>query len=327
MSINVMENEYRVRAFLKDGSILDLTKAVTRLSWQEQAEEVAQRATLVLAQVKMDQGWLNGLLPICTAIQITANGAEAFSGIVWEWEYESSSERTITLTCYDRFIYAQNSKTFAYFPAGKTTQDIVTKICSDNGISCSYQWQSATHDKLLFRGNYIADQILDTLSDAQTRLGRRCVATFAAGTLTIQGEAYNQSIYIFHAAKSALGTAERITMDGLVTQVAIYGAESEDDRRQLEAIVPGKTEYGTLQDVVLMTSSSTLSQAKQDAQGILRENGTPKHTITLEAPDVPEVRKGWKICVEAGSLLGYYIVKGVTHNATDRRMTMELRVA
>lgn len=325
--MNVLENEYIVRAVLQDGSTLDLTPAVTRLSWQDPPEEVAQRAILLLAQVKTDKGWLNSLLPLCTVIQITANGTEVFSGIIWEWEYESSNSRVITLTCYDHFIYAQNSKTFAYFPDGKSTKDIVSKTCSDNGISCNYKWQSATHDKKVFRGTYIADQIMDTLEDARKRLGQRYVATFASGTLTIQGEAYNSDIYVFKATESAMGTTERMTMDGLVTQVAIYGAETKDDRRQLEAIVPGKTEYGTLQEVVLMSASSKLSQAKQDAQGILQEDGNPKRTCTAEVPDVPPIRKGWKVKMEAGSLLGYYIVKGVTHNATDRTMTMELRKA
>ena len=76
-----------------------------------------------------------------------------------------------------------------------------------------------------------------------------------------------------------------------------------------------------------MTSSSTLAEARKEAKSILQENGSPRRTITAEAPDVPEIRKGWKIRMEAGSLLGYYIVKGVTHNATERTMTMELRPA
>lgn len=324
--MNVRETEYIVRAILQDGSTLDLTPALARLSWQDPADEVARRANLTLAQVKTDKGWLNQLLPICTAIQITANGTEVFYGVVWEWEYESTNSRLITLTCYDHFIYAQNSKTFAYFPAGKTTKDIVSKICSDNGISCDYQWQSATHDKLVFRGAYIADQIMDTLDEARKRLGQRYVATFAGGTLTVQGEAYNKDVYVFKATESVMSTSERVTMDGLVTQVAIYGAEDSEDRRQLEAIVPGKTEYGALQEVVLMTASSKLADAKKDAQGILDENGEPGRTITASTPDVPFIRKGWKVKMEAGSLLGYYIVKGVTHNATDRTMTMELRL-
>lgn len=325
--MNVLDNDYRVTALLKDGTKLNLDSAITSLSWQDPTGEVAQRAVIKLSQVKTDRGWLNALLPLCTAIHISANGAEVFSGIVWEWEYTSGSNREISLTCYDHFIYAQNSKTFAYFPSGKSTKDIITSICSSNGIPLSYQWKSATHDKSTFRGANIADQIMDTLEDASMRIGSRPVATYAGGKLIIQGEAYNKPIYVFKASGSAVSTTERITLDGLVTQVAIYGAEDDNDRRRLETVVKGKTEYGTLQDTVFMTSSTTMAQAKEDAQGILWENGIPSRTITAEVPDVPQVRKGWKIRMEAGSLLGYYIVKGVTHNATDRTMALELKAA
>lgn len=325
--MNVLDTQYSVTAYLQDGSTMKLDPAITRLSWQDPAEEVSQRAVIVLAQTMTPKGWLNKLLPLCTAIKIFANGKPVFDGIVWEWEYESGSSREITLTCYDRFIYSQNSKTFAYFPQGTATKDIVSQICKDNGIPLSYLWKSATHDKTVFRGTYIADQILDTLDDARKLIGSRPVATYMGSTLTIQGEGYNNTIYVFKATQSAMSTQERMTMDGLVTQVAIYGAESDDDRRSLEEVVSGKTQYGTLQDVVFLSSSTTISQAKEEAKNILQENGSPKRTITAEVPDVPEVRKGWKIRMEAGSLLGYYIVKGVTHNATDRTMSLELRVA
>lgn len=325
--MNVLENSYSVKAILKDGSNLDLTPAVTRLSWQDPAEEVSQRATIKLAQVYTEKGYLNKLLPLCTAIFITANGAEVFRGIVWEWEYESSNSREITLTCYDHFIYAQNSKTFAYFPEGKSTKDIISAICADAGISLSYKWSSATHDKTVFRGSFISDQILETLTKAKRRIGGEPVATFEKGTLTIRGEAYNSSVYVFRGADNAMATHERVTMDGLVTKVAIYGAEDEDDRRQIEAVINGKTEYGTLQDIVLMTSSSTMEEAKKEAQTILEEDGYPRKTITADVPDVPEIRKGWKVRMEAGSLLGYYIVRGVTHDATARSMTLELKNA
>ena len=53
------------------------------------------------------------------------------------------------------------------------------------------------------------------------------------------------------------------------------------------------------------------------------EHGTLAHIDGIP----PEIRKGWRVRMEAGSLLGYYIVKGVTHNATDRTMSMELRAA
>lgn len=323
--MNVLENTYSVTAILQDGSTIVLDPAVTDLGWQDSTDEVAQRASITLAQTKTSKGWLNSLLPLCTGIQITANGNAAFDGVVWEWEYESSNRQNITLSCYDRFIYAQNSKTFSYFPTGKSTKDVVSKICSDNGIECDYQWESATHDRIVYRGTTIADQIMDAIHKAELLLGKRAVVMFEGSKLVVRGEAYNTPVYVFTADANTESTTERMTMDGLVTQVAIYGAEDKEDRRKLESIVPGKTEYGTLQDVVLMTSSSTKAQADAEAQGILTENGEPDHAASATTADVPEIRKGWKVKMNAGSLIGYYIVKGVTHDATERKMTMELR--
>lgn len=326
MSINVQKNTYTVTAILKDGGTLDLTPATIQMSWQDPAEEVAQRATLRLAQLKLAQGYLNSLLPLCTMIIITANGAEVFRGKVWEWEYSSSNSREIGLMCYDDYAYAANSTIFSYFPPGKSTKDIISTICGEAGIPLDYKWQSATHDKTVSRGSdTIADQVADALEAARLKVGGHPVATFANGTLTIQEEGYNSDVYAFKATDSAMNTRERMTMEGLVTQVAIYGAESEDDRRQVEAVVPGKLEYGTLQKVILRSSSSSLSDAKSEAQNILKQRGEPRRTISARVPDIPPVRKGWKVHMEAGSLLGDYIVLGVTHDATTRTMSLELR--
>ena len=42
------------------------------------------------------------------------------------------------------------------------------------------------------------------------------------------------------------------------------------------------------------------------------------------APDLPFLRKGDKVIVEAGTLIGYYIVSSVMHDATNRIMVMEV---
>lgn len=328
MAVNVRENTYAAKAILKDGSTIDLTPALVQLSWQDPTEEVAQRAVLRLAQVKTAKGYLHTMMALCTLVIITANGAERFRGPVWEWEYESSNkDRLITITCYDQFIYAQNSKTFAYFPSGKSTKDIVSTICGGAGIPLSYEWESTTHAKASFRSNSIADQILSTLEDAKRKLSSEPAVFFDRGTLYVKKEAYNSEVFVFDAAASAVSTSERLTLDRLVTKVAIYGAEDKEGRRKIETTVNGATQYGQLQDVVLRTSSMNLAQAKEEAAKILKENGKPQHTVTVEAPDVPQLRKGWKVRMNAGSLLGYFIVLGVTHNGSERSMTMELKRA
>ena len=325
--MNIKETIYTVEATLKDGSLLDVTPAIQSLQWQAPAEEIAQRATMVLAQTQTKRGLLHSLLPLCTLLVIKANGTEVFRGVVWEWEYTSGTTQNITLTCYDHFIYAQKSKDFAYYAAGKGTKDIISDICSKNGIKLNYQYESIKHAKISYRANTIADQILNTLNEAKRQLKTEPVAIFDKQTLIIRPRGQNKDVYVFEAAKNAVQTTERFTLDKLVTKVVVMGKEDKEGRRKVEATVTGDTSYGTLQDVVYRDGDDTIAAAKAEAQKIIDEKGKPDHIISAEAPDVPFIQKGDKVKMAAGSLVGYYYVKGITHSAHDRMMTMELEVA
>ena len=128
----------------------------------------------------------------------------------------SGSRREITLTCYDHFIYAQNSRTYRHFPGrGKSTKDILSALCSDAGIPLSYDFGSAVHDKTVYRRNAVADQIMDALDTAKKRLGKTPVTFFDKGTLYVKNEGYNKDIYVFKAAGVRMSTSERMSMDGL----------------------------------------------------------------------------------------------------------------
>lgn len=206
-------------------------------------------------------------------------------------------------------------------PGGMTLKDTTTDVPAD-AVRLTARCPGSRSFKITIReklGEDTAREFLVTEGDIV-----RETLTFAASA---DGEvdgllaAVNSRSSYFTAEK-----AEDYAGTGKLALVAVYGAEDQEDRRQLEAVVPGRTEYGILQEVVLLQASSRLSDAKKDAQGILAENGAPRHTITAKTPDVPCIRKGWRVRVEAGSLLGYYIVKGVTHNATDRTMVMELQL-
>lgn len=324
--MNIKDTIYTVEATLKDGSNLDVTPAVQSLQWQAPAEEIAQRATIVLAQTKTKKGLLHSLAPLCTLIVIKANGTEVFRGVVWEWEYSSGSAQDITLTCYDHFIYAQRSKSFSYYAAGKGTKELISDLCGKNGIKLDYKYESIKHAKIVYRSAAVSDQILDTLDEAKRQLKTAPVALFDKQTLIIRPKGQNKDVYVFEAAKNAVQTTERMTLDKLVTKVVVMGKEDKAGRRKIEAAVAGDTRYGVLQEVVYRDGDDTIAAAKAEAQKIIDERGKPDHIISVEAPDVPFIQKGDKVKMAAGSLVGYYFVKGVTHSAHDRMMTMELEV-
>lgn len=60
---------------------------------------------------------------------------------------------------------------------------------------------------------------------------------------------------------------------------------------------------------------------------MLDENGKPKETATVQAPDTPPVRKGDMVHLAVGALNGFYIVKSVQHDADSGKMTMQVEKA
>ena len=91
----------------------------------------------------------------------------------------------------------------------------------------------------------------------------------------------------------------------------------------MEATLDGITRYGISQRIYVRGSDETLEAAKSAAQEILNEDGTIKKEITLQSPDVPVIRKGDRIELEAGLTKGSFYVKSVRHEADTCSMSME----
>lgn len=322
--MNVKENTYKLFATLQDGTIMDLTNAVEKLEWSDPNGELAQRASIKLAQVNTSVGLISSVLSLCVRLQIVANGEEVFEGLIWDWEYTSGSTKEFSVTGYDNMIYMQKSKDNNYFSNNQKTQTIVSSICKKHGITLKYNWGNYKHKKTVYRGQTIANQIIGTLEDAKYKIDKRYVVKYSKGALIIEYPGQNNDVYVFEG--EVIATSHKQSMDKLITKVLITGKESKSGKIPIKATVNGKTEYGVIQEMVSSTSTS-VSEAKAEAKVILKERGKPEETIRMDAPDIPTLRKGDKIKVKAGSLNGYYFVIGVTHNANDRIMNLELEVA
>ena len=61
-------------------------------------------------------------------------------------------------------------------------------------------------------------------------------------------------------------------------------------------------------------------------QQILNEKGKIEREVTIQSPDVPWIKKGDRVYVQAG-LNKYYYVLGIQHNADSHSMTMDLEAA
>lgn len=323
LEVDIVNIKYTVKALLNTGDILDLTGLCTSFSWGDDKGGIAQKADITLANTKIEQGYISDMICLCTKIYIYANDAEAFRGIVWEWDYTSATEKELSLTAYDNMIYMTQSKSDSYFSSGMSTQSIVESICREWNIPLSYTWESWEHGKVPLQGKTISNQITEVLDEAQTKLNSKYVAVMVKDTLEIRKKGSNQDIFVFHA-NNIMSTKNSFSLSNLVTKVLIVGKSEEEKRRPILETIDGKLEYGVLQEIVTKDTNKTLEDVRKEAENILKEKGEPEESIEVSAPDVPQIRKGDKIKVVAGNLSSYFFVEGISHNATDKTMDIEL---
>lgn len=321
--VDITKLKYSVKAFFSSGEVMDLTGLCTSLTWGEEKNSIAQKAEIKLANIKIDKGYISDLIELCTQIVIFVNEEEYFKGIVWDWSYTSALEKELSFTAYDKMIYLTQSKGNTYYSSGKSTQFLVEDICSQWGITIQYEWESWTHGKTPLKDMEISRQLTTILDEAQTKLDSKYVMLFEKDTLIIRKKGSNADIYYFHG-KNVESTTNRLTLQGLVTKVLVYGKSEEDKRPPLLKTVDGDLDYGVLQEIVTKDSNKTLEDAEKEAQNILKEKGKPEENISISTIDVPMMRKGDKVKVFAGNLSGYFIVEGITHNGFEKTMELEL---
>lgn len=332
MKINIADVKYKLVALLQDGSTLDLTNLVTGLSWGKSKGEFAAKAEMEIAQTKIDKGYIHQLLPLCTVMYIfsdTGSGwEEVFRGSIWDWRYRSGlEEQKTSLVVYDRSHYLTKSKDNSYYSAGQTTQAVEEDICKKWGVTLEYSYDSITHEKIRYSSQPIADQIENTLNEANKKLGKNSVIYMKKDTLYIAKKGQNETVFRFTAKENTIDTDMRMTMDSLVTKVVICGNSPEDGVAPTLKSVEGSTQYGVLQEIVTKGTNTSLADAEKEAAELLRERGKPEQTIEIDAPDVPILMIGDKVMVSAGNLNTYFIILGIMHYPDSKRMTLQLEYA
>lgn len=328
MTIDISLVEYDVELLTEKGVKYLLNDALLSLTWEEQANELAQRATLTVANIAIGNTWLMAIAKINCVIYIYGKWGSGrqllFEGTIWEWQYTSATLRELTITAYDRMIRLQQSKDFKYFSAGLTTQAILGDICGEWGVPLSYKWgQSLTHEKKVFNCETISDMIIGLLDEVKSKTGEKYIAYFRDGKLQIVRYGTNKTVYKFDN-RTAIQTTNKLTINNLVTQVKIIGKSDDAGRAPVDAVIKGNTAYGVLQEVLRRDEDKTIATATAEANALLKERGKPEETIMVTAPDLPFLRKGDKVELAAGNLLGFLFAVGVSHNAQTKQMVMTL---
>lgn len=308
----------------------DLTPCVEALKFTDDEKQISKKLQIDLANVQVNGTWLNSIIRARDRIFVYADDGEkldeVWRGFVWELGYKSTtSTRALILWAYDNLIYLQESEDSLFFEKGKSTKDVMISIANKWGIAIDYSYLSITHEKLVLRGN-LADIITsDVLNKVREKEDKKYVILSEKDIMWVREVGQNKAVYQILGGNSATTTETKCTMNGMITRVVILGQADDNECSPVETSVDGDvSKYGTLQKVVNRGEKTSLEDVKKEANLTIKENGTPKWEYIVESPDVPWVRKGDKIHVNAGGLIGDYIIKGVVRDISNDKRTMRL---
>lgn len=324
-------------AYIVSGTVkYNVTPALIAADRSEAKKEMAQCVTLELANVKVGDKYLSELIQARDRVYLYANDGskdgEVFRGFVWTGGGQDSlSDKSFKIKSYDNLIYWQESEASEWFASGMKTETVVKKLCDNWGVKLSYNYASITHPKLALRGGLSDILMADILDPVKERKGKDYVVTSIKDVLTVSQVGQNQTIYHILEGKNATSASYEYTMNGMITKVVILGKADNDDREPVEGTRSKNTsKYGTLQKIIRRSGDTTLAEVKEEATNLLNENCTPKYSYLVKAPDIPWIRKGDKVYVNAGSIKKkYLIVDDIdrTVDNTKKEMTLTLSEA
>lgn len=318
---------------------------VTEFKRSEPKNELAQRVSLCLVNCESGGYLLSELLNARDRVFIYANDGEecreVFRGYIWRKGYKNNQKKIITLTCYDNLIYLEKSEDSKYYPAGKTTEEIFNDICWSWGVELRYNISSITHKKLPMSGK-ISDMMTDLLEKVKKNTGVKYVIRSAEDIIYVDqyGANANSRVYELNRGENVIMTASDVNMEDVVTKILFTGKANDSGEVPITGTLEGDTaKWGTIQKIIQDDSEDTskkkdteeedslFESARDEGQYILDENGKPEETYELKAIDIPWLRKGELVKVNAGDMAFRYIVTSITHNGVDKTMSLDLELA
>ena len=330
--IDVANIKYRLVVMTEDKKQYNIKEFVENLGWEENDGELAVRISFTAKNDKTSAGLISSLAkPGCLVGVFASHGSideEVARGYITDWKPTlSGSKDKFDVTCYDELYNLQESQELIYYSSGIGTKSAITKIFDDWQIPMDkYEGPDVTHGKLAYKTEMLSDVLLDILDDAKKKGGGSAMILAAKGKVSVIEWGSNTTVYHFEADNTKQVSHKKST-SGMITRVKIIGQEDDDGRSSVEAVVNGLTKFGVRQKIYIRGKDDSVSDAQSAAQEIIDEKGQVKEDITVQAPDIPFIRKGDLVHITVGTLKDYYYVRGIRHDADSGSMTMDLKKA
>ncbi|WP_199615552.1 XkdQ/YqbQ family protein [Paenibacillus alkalitolerans] len=325
--IDVKDVEYDLVVYSPAGQRLSLNDALKSLEWEEQPEELAVRLTAELHNAPYGSGHLHQLLPLGGKVFLFSDWGEGwqeiFRGTIFRPENLEDPLRNVTITAYDSLIYLAKSQDDRLYASGTKGKTIIEDIAKAWKIPIgTIEGPNVGLSKQVYRSQRLSQMYDTVIKESKKRGDGKYIVRSKQDKIDVIRPGKNTPVYSF--VEGVSNPREIQSIENLITRVKVVGAASDGERRPIIATMDGRTEFGILQELVYEDQYDTPAAAKTGAKELLDERGKPEKQQAFEHPDLPFLRRGDKIYVRRGTLNGYYIVSGISHNATKRTMRVEV---
>ncbi len=322
--------EYTAKITTADGELeFDLGKSniITDLTLSDSPDSLAVQADLTIVNTTYQGQFMSQWITPLSKLSIMADVGEGrfriFIGVIWEGEDEVEQEATVTYTAYDFLIFAMKSEDWFFYKKGFQTKNIIKKICAAWGLSLRYEYGSIKHGRVKPVKNKIGDMMVWVLNRAKKDLDARYILTIDGHTVVVKYTGTNTIVYCLEKGKNAITSSRRMSLEDTVTKIKIYGEQKKKTVPQKAEITKNTAEFGTIQQVMDKEKKQKLAKLKRKAKQTLKKKAKPQYTESLTAAANPKIRRGDKVYVNAGGIVGYRIVKSITQDCVARTMDLE----
>ena len=331
--IDLTKIKYRVSVIDESGNQYNITEFVQNLGWEENERELAVRTSFTLKNEETTAGRLSNIIkPGCLvgvfAEDESGHNDEVARGFVAQWNpITSNKAETLKITAYDILYNLQKSQDNKFYSAGRDTQSIIEELLDEYEIPTNgYSGPNAVHGKLKYSSSYVSDIILDVLDDANKKGCGKYILRQTRGYADVIERGSNGEVYVFKV-DNTISVSKTLSTTDLVTRVRVIGQADDEGNSSVEATLNGLTNYGIHQRIYRRGSDESIEDAQSAAQEILNDKGDLKKEVTLQAPDIPWIRKGDLVYVTAGVSDDYFFVTGIRHDCDTHQMTMDIEKA
>ena len=309
------------------------------LQWEENEEEFAVRLSATFQDIQTPYGWIHELFPNGAWIILYADWGqgwtEVYRGRTFRHAVTVTGSAIIEVISYDPLRELLMSEDDRFYGSGTTAKFIFEDIFTSWGLPNTVEGPDTIVVRgdietpeiglaqQVFRGTRLGEMLISVLDQVRLKKGGKFIIQSDQGAVNVVSRGKNSIIYHF-GQDIVSSITDDWSIEDLVTIVKVVGTEDADGKSQIEDTILGLVEFGTFQRVIYSSKFETLTAARDAGQHIIDEEGKEKKIRRIQAPDLPFLRRGHAVHVQAGTLDGYYYVTGVQHDTKTRTMTFSV---